>query len=135
MLLCKRLYFNPRSREGSDLWDHPLSLGYMNFNPRSREGSDIVSMTSRVYAFISIHAPVKGATSDPRRYQGTSPISIHAPVKGATVYSLTSGHLMADFNPRSREGSDLSVGEVCPLLVISIHAPVKGATKHKTKEI
>ena len=40
--LCTRppLYFNPRSREGSD---HPQScqlLSLLHFNPRSREGSD-----------------------------------------------------------------------------------------------
>ena len=36
---------------------------------------------------------------------------------------------MANFNPRSREGSDQSVFLQKPIVVISIHAPVKGATK------
>ena len=55
---------------------------------------------------ISIHAPVKGATSLKDSYRGTYRISIHAPVKGAT-YLLAS---------------------VEPVIKISIHAPVKGAT-------
>ena len=78
---------------------------------------------------ISIHAPVKGATSFADRYDGyvqnfnprsregsdpvrddekdrVVPISIHAPVKGATPDSLDFTDAVFDFNPRSREGSD-----------------------------
>ena len=33
-------YFNPRSREGSDICSHPGKAYIDNFNPRSREGSD-----------------------------------------------------------------------------------------------
>ena len=35
------LYFNPRSREGSDKKRYNRSLKWIYFNPRSREGSDI----------------------------------------------------------------------------------------------
>ena len=56
------------------------------------------------------------------------PISIHAPVKGAT--SATGGiKTGVDFNPRSREGSDAQVGHRHQPVHISIHAPVKGATR------
>ena len=34
-----------------------------------------------------------------------------------------------DFNPRSREGSDLLCAKVYDTAKISIHAPVKGATR------
>ena len=34
------MYFNPRSREGSDRIRAGCSLEPPNFNPRSREGSD-----------------------------------------------------------------------------------------------
>ena len=33
-------YFNPRSREGSDLFSGPCGASGKYFNPRSREGSD-----------------------------------------------------------------------------------------------
>ena len=84
----------------------PYILPY--FNPRSREGSDV----ERLFRFpvlrpISIHAPAKGATKrvfalgkylhhfNPRSREGSDPepdpepeplfpISIHAPAKGAT---------------------------------------------------
>ena len=51
------------------------------FNSRSREGSDLFgNAVSRIAIFISIHAPAKGAT----RMVTTIRISIHAPAKGAT---------------------------------------------------
>ena len=34
-------------------------------------------------------------------------ISIHAPVKGATYYLSGIAHYNFNFNPRSREGSDI----------------------------
>ena len=40
-------------------------------------------------AHISIHAPVKGATSQLAEGMYTMEISIHAPVKGATVIPST----------------------------------------------
>ena len=64
------------------------------------------SMMSAGGPWISIHAPVKGATKydcgDGREHN----ISIHAPVKGATAVTV----------------------QVPAAVGISIHAPVKGAT-------
>ena len=77
-----------------------------DFNPRSREGSDIRRGSERDRQNISIHAPVKGATTC-RPFQGQK---------------------RGYFNPRSREGSD-NPGKMLFLAIdISIHAPVKGAT-------
>ena len=56
--------------------------------------------------FISIHAPVKGATEITSFFEQTDAISIHAPVKGATSSRFRSAGHAANFNPRSREGSD-----------------------------
>ena len=56
-------------------------------------------------------------------------ISIHAPVKGATPYPRRGTRPGLYFNPRTREGCDgkvyVSGGDGA---YISIHAPVKGAT-------
>ena len=46
---------------------------------------------------ISIHAPVKGATSRGRRFFPDLRISIHAPVKGATVKQEFQGVVYALF--------------------------------------
>ena len=55
-------------------------------------------------------------------------ISIHAPVKGATSFPRQSEIPKQHFNPRSREGSDPSTLSLSAAECISIHAPVKGAT-------
>ncbi len=54
--------FNPRSREGSDSFSFLFFPVVADFNPRSREGSDIFFGFSIVFIAISIHAPAKGAT-------------------------------------------------------------------------
>ena len=59
-------------------------------------------------------------------------ISIHAPVKGATPSCMTASIVVTNFNPRSREGSDMGHQAHHLHEPISIHAPVKGATYHDT---
>ena len=76
------------------------------FNSRSREGSDVIVDFLIGEESVSIHAPVKGATTLGSIYRESKGVSIHAPVKGATD-KLT-------LNTLSQ--------------VVSIHAPVKGAT-------
>ena len=57
-------------------------------------------------------------------------ISIHAPVKGATSFTLPPGLRLRYFNPRTREGCDVQIGHTeHSQSTISIHAPVKGATR------
>ena len=81
--------FNPRTREGCDLrlrkrWEMIRD----DFNPRTREGCDQTSdRFLKIESIISIHAPVKGATSDKS--------CIH-------VFDM-------NFNPRTREGCDLTL--------------------------
>ncbi len=79
-------------------------------------------------AHISIHAPVKGATFSRSSTICRSSISIHAPVKGATLFRQPHTGCTAYFNPRTREGCDVSVSGRRSSTCISIHAPVKGAT-------
>ena len=79
----------------------------IDFNPRSREGSDDSSYPQYItFTRISIHAPAKGATKSADQFVGFSYISIHAPAKGATNCTSITKNDIANFNPRSREGSD-----------------------------
>ena len=78
----------------------------MDFNPRSHEGSDQIAPYARRQYYISIHAPMKGATTLVVGISQSLAISIHAPMKGATVVKTS----LANFSG------------------ISIHAPMKGAT-------
>ena len=54
-------------------------------------------------------------------------ISIHAPARGATEDNDRSG-ATENFNPRSREGSDVALKLITEDSLISIHAPARGAT-------
>ena len=78
-----------------------------NFNPRSREGSDACVFVQHWVVNISIHAPARGATVNGYCSSTNTTISIHAPARGATVSYGVLNNICANFNPRSREGSDL----------------------------
>ena len=79
------------------------------FNPRSREGSDIRHCSKRITKGISIHAPAKGATKSQIdqlaqwTFQSTLPRRERHLLKNFKVE-------IQDFNPRSREGSDCLPG-------------------------
>ena len=79
MFPFSKRYFNPRSREGSDNKCDRCNRHCIYFNPRSREGSDQNQRESKNSAVISIHAPAKGATTDPSglrivcKFQSTLP--------------------------------------------------------------
>ena len=78
-------YFNPRSREGSDLHQvGRLVPGHRISIHAPVKGVTITGTISRSVVAISIHAPVKGATYDDVTPDDELIISIHAPVKGAT---------------------------------------------------
>ena len=55
---------------------------------------------------VSIHAPVKGATSEAFSRKVAHGVSIHAPVKGATYVHCKSYQAPTSFNPRARKGRD-----------------------------
>ena len=111
-LRCSSVYFNPRSREGSDL-EQLLSGHYaVDFNPRSREGSDLsVSVIHGNHTNFNPRSregsDVKFDTVVPR----VDSISIHAPAKGATGCTIICNDWWRHFNPRSREGSDVWIPE------------------------
>ena len=103
----RKLYFNSRSRVGSDISLLVFLIVESDFNSRSRVGSDIKYYNETDgLSVISIHAPVWGATTSSQVSWYLIVISIHAPVWGATKYTYFKA-----FD-----------------IVISIHAPVWGAT-------
>ena len=85
-------YFNPRSREGSDVQRLLSKRTQYHFNPRSREGSDIRSGRGG-------HRPEH---FNPRSREGSD---VHR--------VLLLNPCPRNFNPRSREGSDPSA-LLCP---------------------
>ena len=107
----------------------------VNFNPRTREGCDKFGETQ-------MNKRIKFQSTHPRRVRPvnnylayfSNEISIHAPAKGATLLVASLGICYQDFNPRTREGCDLTVDStIDELNEISIHAPAKGATRQVKK--
>ena len=99
-----------------------------NFNPRSREGSDEYPCKRYEHIDISIRAPARGATDNVVFYGCFVTISIRAPARGATRCMNIDIQNQRNFNPRSREGSDVRYFLFRFRKVISIRAPARGAT-------
>ncbi len=56
-------------------------------------------------------------------------VSIHAPVRGATTACISVSRPSSGFNPRARAGRDSFMSRyVMDRVPVSIHAPVRGAT-------
>ena len=151
----KDTYFNPRSREGSDLNNSLINFSIKDFNPRSREGSDAVGDSSlnlveyfnprsregsdhifrvnhKLSNLISIHAPARGATIKSLLqiapyliFQSTLPRGERRQILNNTVITT----LFQSTLPRGeRPGFDIYGN---PSGIISIHAPARGATPAK----
>ena len=104
--------FNPRSREGSDLWYDVHRPGERHFNPRSREGSDLDPAVWLAGEIISIRAPARGATRS-RFKHFTLTVSFQSALpRGERLYRGRKCRITGYFNPRSREGSDTDRGRV-----------------------
>ena len=89
------------------------------FNPRSREGSDGQSVSAEsIHIAISIHAPARGAT----RYScPTGSSSTHFNPRsreGSDAKAHPEWINTENFNPRSREGSDEGDGAMFEVYVI-----------------
>ena len=116
-------------------------------------GATYDDISKLVDDYVSIHAPVRGATVpfvllvlilccfNSRAREGRDTqlqvraevcrVSIHAPVRGATDTSKSNMLITKSFNSRAREGRDpllLQLAMRC--MSVSIHAPVRGATGH-----
>ena len=76
------------------------------FNSRSREGSDIIRAHHAADWFVSIHAPVKGATQQEHRRQGAKWCFNSRSREGSDTIDEDLSPELISFNSRSREGSD-----------------------------
>ena len=78
--------------------------------------------------WISIHAPLRGATVPDRQEHFENIISIHAPLRGATPHRAHCRYSLQYFYPRTPAGCDRTAREIVNEIAISIHAPLRGAT-------
>ena len=156
ILFTPYIYFNPRSRKGSDLncsIKHTASINFnprsrkgsdkscivfpsdsVNFNPRSRKGSDVWAYREDVYVIpFQSTLPQRERQTTGKVMGKIGIISIHAPAKGATVDKLGFIDRCVISIHAPAKGATFSIGAVCVSYMISIHAPAKGATMATAK--
>ena len=109
--LLTPICFNPRTREGCDGCLVKCAVLLTSFNPRTREGCDarvIPPLRAKAGRFQSTHPRgVRHYGNKNKRWQYY--VSIHAPARGATASVSLTSFTLACFNPRTREGCDVSV--------------------------
>ena len=123
--------FNPRTHTGCDALNITTAYSVHRFNPRTHTGCDLrtggavrrydkfqsthpyrvrqdQAILQNQERYVSIHAPIQGATSCMGLSSLSINVSIHAPIQGATCLDSISVLSM----------------------IVSIHAPIQGATLH-----
>ena len=102
-----RIHFNPRTRAGCDEQCQPVADRRRNFNPRTRAGCDQNVKSERREGVIFQSTHPCWVRRDMRHFPALyGYISIHAPVLGATHYTPSGCGDGRDFNPRTRAGCD-----------------------------
>ena len=128
--IAEKLGFNPRSREGSDMFSPNSEARCIKFQstlPR-RERLPLWPYSSGL-SRVSIHAPAKGATSQTTMIQIFISVSIHAPAKGATNSFSQERREYWTFQSTLPRRERLGGANVLyHKSGVSIHAPAKGAT-------
>ena len=98
--------------KGATFFTHPYKACPTISIHAPAKGATSVGSVMDMFTGISIHAPAKGATDTSLKIYPKITISIHAPAKGATkVHQMFCADIM-NFNPRSREGSDLILNSI-----------------------
>ena len=121
--------FNPRSREGSDnKYTIVEEKNGWDFNPRSREGSDRVHVCGGCLRRISIRAPARGATDVMLADTSNTYISIRAPARGATTPAIDGMFALVFQSALPRGERRHPTGWQQHRQQISIRAPARGAT-------
>ena len=128
--------FNPRTREGCDLFTIYLAHYYIRFQSTHPRGvrRDPLSFNTCCFV-ISIHAPARGATVSKFIQTALFIISIHAPARGATepFYKIYNNPNISIHAPA--RGATL-IDQIFNLVVeISIHAPARGATANTANRL
>ena len=127
--------FQSTRPHGARPWPWPFLNGCVGFNPRARTGRDSAGEPTRQRAFVSIHAPARGATVRGLCRCDRGRVSIHAPARGATLTGVRTASTRPSFNPRARTGRDFGTCKARSGRPVSIHAPARGATRIVGREL
>ena len=124
--------FNPRLREGGDRCNAASGIQSDYFNPRLREGGDgQVPKHSRTISKFQSTPPRGRRRNVSLRTSDVLDISIHASAREATFAARNRLIDDINFNPRLREGGNLTLNQPHFEPRISIHASAREATHAK----
>ena len=115
-IMRRSVNFNPRSREGSDVDCNAFFLYRQEFQstlPRGERRK--LANSNEVDVLISIHAPARGATWVSDMSKQFSPFQSTLP-RGERPTRSGLSSAWWNFNPRSREGSDVRAGTVLEVI-------------------
>ncbi len=102
--------FNPRPRAGGDGREKErvgVAQSFQSTPPCGGRPHSIIPISYPL--FVSIHAPVRGATKGLLFEDASRFVSIHAPVRGATSALINLSSKETCFNPRPRAGGDFNL--------------------------
>ena len=121
--------FNPRVREGRDLLLNFRHHGItVSIHASARDATSHGHAVS-AYGNVSIHASARDATNLMHRAGVGVPVSIHASARDATCRQAAQHRAYTGFNPRVREGRDVSARHFQINKCVSIHASARDATR------
>ncbi len=130
--------FYPRPRAGGD-GEQTLCLTQQlkRFYPRPRAGGDQRGLGQIGRLFVSIHAPVQGATLPADVIVALETLCFYPRPRagGDLLRSGTTRRQSPCFYPRPRAGGDKRAYKLFRARMVSIHAPVQGATLNVSHSI
>ena len=87
---------------------NPVTARTVSIHAPAR-GATAALSSSSTHCPVSIHAPARGATPTRLSVRTALSVSLHAPARGATPCFAGHNSFAGRFNPRTREGCDLTV--------------------------
>ena len=127
-------YFNPRSREGSDVNPLPRRGASIRFQSTLPRGERQNSSTVATRSWIFQSTLPRGERLDRPHFVWFLHYNFNPRSREGSDFVLYSpSFLCTYFNPRSREGSDCIRARHIQGFRISIHAPARGATSILSK--
>ena len=100
--------FNPRARDGRESSSYKALHLHQSFNPRARDGREEQILLAAMDVLVSIHTPVMDANQVVIRHCICTRVSIHAPVMDANAINPELARQYCRFNPRARDGREIS---------------------------
>ena len=125
--------FNPRAHAGRDLPQRHCRflVAFVSIHAPTRGATAVADFCERCVN-VSIHAPTRGATRRRSQPHDLSSVSIHAPTRGATSNAQRSCH-WASFNPRAHAGRDTNSPTVIVMHIQFQSTRPRGA-RHRAAE-